>query len=87
MSRNFLNRHVTLQLYELTPRSYAKHSVYSRTLNWTGRVFLLELVPGTGARATILDLLASVHDFDAGSLVESLHQGRPTRLGLHHPDL
>src|SRR5215831_6216068 len=84
---NFLNRRVTLQLYELTYRSYPNRSAHSRTLARTGRVFILCFLSRTGARATILDLLAGVHDLSDRSLLENLHQGRPAWMGRDYPDL
>src|SRR5215813_2212332 len=79
-SSNFLNPRVTLQLYELIHRSYANRFAHSRSLARTGRVTLLFLRSGTGARATVLDLLAAVRDLNHSRLLESLRQGRPTWL-------
>lgn len=84
-SSNLLNRRVTLHRYELTHRRYANRSAHSRTLARTGRV--LCLVSGRSARATVLDFLAGVHDLNDRSLLENLHQGRPARMGQHHPHL
>ena len=82
-----LNRRVTLKLYELTHRSYAKRFVHARTLARTSRIFLLCLVSGKGAGSTLLDFLSGVHDLNARSLVENLYKGRSARLGMYHSDL
>lgn len=84
---SLLNRRVTLYRYELTHRRYANASVHSHTLARTGRVFLLFLVSGTGARATVLDFLAGVHGLNDRSVLENLHQGRTARMGFDYPDL
>jgi len=84
---SLLNRRVTLHRYELTHRRYANPSVHSHTRARTGRVFLLFLVSGTGARATVLDFLAGVHGLNDCSVLENLHQGRTARMGFDYPDL
>jgi len=74
-------------LYELAHRSYANRSARSRTLVRADRLFLLCLVSGKGAGATVLDLLSGVHDLNDRGLVENLYKGRSARLGMYHSDL
>jgi len=87
LSNNFLNRRVTLRLYELTHRSYANRSAHSRTLARAGRVFLLCLVSGRSARAAVLDLPDCDHCCNRSRDVEDIQQSRSARVGRHHPDL
>ena len=84
---SLLNRRVTLQLYELTHRSYANPSAHSHALAGTGRIFLLCLVSRARAGPTVLDFLSGIHDLDVRSLVENLYKGRSARLGMHYSDL
>ena len=52
-----------------------------------GQVEYSASVSGTGTRPTVLDFLAGVHDLNDRSLLESLYQGRPARMGLDYSDL
>ena len=84
-SSSLLNRRVTLQLYELTHRSYAIRSVHAGTLARTSEVQLQH--SGYGSEP-VRDDYRTIH-FSGGdrSDVEGVYQSRPTRLGQHHPNL
>jgi hypothetical protein len=83
MSSGLLNRRVTLQLYELTHRSYANRSIHACTLARTSR-----LQHSRHRSESIRDDFGIAHCVGADrSDVESVHQSRSTWMGVNHSDL
>ena len=82
---SLLNHRVTLQLYELTHRSYAIRSVHAGTLARASG--LQQQCSGYGAKPVRDDYRTTDYSGGDRSDVEGVYQSRPTRLGKHHPNL